>query len=398
MTTPFDSTLRSLERQGRVGLGIAPTLVLLAAWCAWMIGARVDEYTTSRRARLEVSSAVSRAAASEGGRVVAIHAELGQLVSASDLLAELDDSAARARLDLERAELAAVVVRSAALHAQADTERARQRVRAKVDALASKRASLGVDRAAVAATHEGEVARIAVELEGQMLASRVEALQADRQLRESQIALSGASAELERLRAEQEYESATGRAKLEQLSQRVAELDAEAVVRRTRIAAAEAEIERRRVRAPIAGRLGSVAAIQVGDVVSAGDVIATVVPNAEVRVIAELPPERAIGRVVAGQSARVRLDGFSWLQYGTLEAAVEHVASEPHAGGIRVELVLAERPGSEVPIQHGLTGAVDIRTGRSAPWELVARHLGAKLVPVERAESGPTAARSEARP
>jgi multidrug resistance efflux pump len=384
MSARFESTLRSLERQGQLGFGLTPVFCLLGAWGAWMLGANVDEYTTSSRARLEVSTAVSRAAVTEGGRLIALHVALGRRVSAGDLLAELDDSLARAQLATERAELGTLDARSAALHAQMDSERTRRRLRARVDEMTRKRASLGVEQAVVAAHHDGEVARIAIGLEQQMLTSRVDALRADKNVRESQIAVDGASAELERLHAEQEYEDGSIVALLESLTQKLAELDAESLVRRTRIAAAEAEIERRRVRAPIGGRLGTVASLQIGDVVRSGDVIASIVPNDEVRVIAELAPEQALGRVAAGQTARVRLDGFSWLQYGSLEATVEHTALEPQGGSIRVELVLAHPKGSAVPVQHGLTGAVDIRTGRSAPWQLLARNIGAALVPAPR--------------
>jgi membrane fusion protein (multidrug efflux system) len=127
-------------------------------------------------------------------------------------------------------------------------------------------------------------------------------------------------------------------------------------------------------------------------VVEPGDVIASIVPRDPLRVIAELSPARALGRVAPGQSARVRLDGFSWLQYGTLEATVEHIALEPIAGSIRVELALA-RPGAvRVPLQHGLTGSVDIRTGKAAPWQLLARSIGAALMPEREIEPSRTRA------
>jgi multidrug efflux pump subunit AcrA (membrane-fusion protein) len=169
MSARFESTLRSLDRQGQLGFGLTPVLGLLAAWGAWMLGANVDEYTTSSRARLEVSTAVSRAAVTEGGRVVALHVALGRRVSAGDLLAELegdllaelDDSMARAKLATERAELGTLGARSAALHAQMDSERTRRGLRARVDEMAKKRASLGVEQAVVAAHHDGELARIA---------------------------------------------------------------------------------------------------------------------------------------------------------------------------------------------------------------------------------------------
>ena len=38
MSTRFESTLRSLEREGQVGFGLMPVLGLIGAWGAWLVG------------------------------------------------------------------------------------------------------------------------------------------------------------------------------------------------------------------------------------------------------------------------------------------------------------------------------------------------------------------------
>ncbi len=130
----------------------------------------------------------------------------------------------------------------------------------------------------------------------------------------------------------------------------------------------------------MSGRLGNIASLQVGDVVKAGDVLATVVPDEDVHIVAEFAPADAVGRILPGQPARVRLNGFSWLEFGMLEAQVRHVASEPRDGTIRVELLIGARRLARVPVQHGLPGSVDVRIDRATPWSLLLRSVGGKLL------------------
>ena len=55
------------------------------------------------------------------------------------------------------------------------------------------------------------------------------------------------------------------------------------------------EIEKRRIRAPVAGRLGEVAYLQIGAVVREGDQLGAVVTSGTLKVIADFPPLRAPG-------------------------------------------------------------------------------------------------------
>jgi membrane fusion protein (multidrug efflux system) len=72
----------------------------------------------------------------------------------------------------------------------------------------------------------------------------------------------------------------------------------------------------------------------------------------------------------------MRLDGFPWAQYGSVEAKVVRVAGEIRDNALRVELVLQASPGSNAYVQHGLSGTVEIGTERLAPAVLVLRAAG----------------------
>lgn len=116
----------------------------------------------------------------------------------------------------------------------------------------------------------------------------------------------------------------------------------------------ELRVDQHRIRAPVSGRLGDIAPIQVGLVLRAGDTIARVVPEATLRAVAEFPAARAVGRVRAGQPARLRLHGFPWTQWGVLRARVVSVANEARDARVRVELSLVPDPSVAIPVQHGL--------------------------------------------
>jgi multidrug resistance efflux pump len=139
------------------------------------------------------------------------------------------------------------------------------------------------------------------------------------------------------------------------------------------------EIERRRIRAPMAGRLGEVAGLHIGTVVGEGDRLAAVVPHGDLQVVADFQPPSALGRIRPGQPARLRLEGFPWMQYGSLAATVKRVASEMRNGHIRVELSLDPDRASPIPLQHGLPGTVEVQVERLAPATLVLRAAGKLL-------------------
>jgi membrane fusion protein (multidrug efflux system) len=92
--------------------------------------------------------------------------------------------------------------------------------------------------------------------------------------------------------------------------------------------------------------------------------------------VAEFLPASAMGRIRPGQTARLRLEGFPWAQYGRLAGTVSSVGSEIRGGRVRVELAVRPNPASPIPLQHGLPGAVEVEVERLAPVSLVLRAAG----------------------
>ena len=310
------------------------------------------------------------------------------MVSGGQVLFELESEDARLELEIARVRIPALEDGREALLREIAAEEGR--IEALGAASAAERAELDamIRRAlAVAATARDEADRLSrLQAEGLVsdahrlrlvnLAageeSQCEALQHQSERRAIELAdrkreLHSLVEELAVDRAEIEGELATTRATIERLEQVLAE---------------------RLIRAPIAGRVAALSARRRGDVVQAGEELAVVLPEGELRIVADFPVAQTAGRVAVGQAARMRLDGFPWAQHGSLAARVTALADEPVGDALRVELAPVDPETFDVRLRHGMTGGVEVFVEVASPLELVLRAVGRRLEPArERAGS-----------
>lgn len=379
MAAPFPRTLAALRAdRGRGTLAAyGCALLLLGSWLVWSLAADVAVYRSSVRARVEVSPAPTRVAAPVGGRVVAAQLVVGARVAAGDVLVELDTSAetiaatrARARVTALEPQLESVA-RELAAEDDARTHGGAAELDAEREVLARQRA------AEVELSYgEQELARER-ELVQSGASTPAQRERAEAAVARQRAALESTRHEAEALGASHRERGDSRRARREQLDREQQELASDLGAARAEAERLALEVERHIIRAPVAGTLGDVAALRPGAVVQAGDVVATVVPEGRLQVVADYGAV-ALGRLAVGQRARLRLDGFPWTRYGTLAARVARVGSELRDGTIRVELELTEARAS-LPIQHGMTGTVDVEVERASPAALVLRAIGEGL-------------------
>jgi multidrug resistance efflux pump len=386
MASSFSRTLRSIraDRPARHVLAIGVALLLVAAWLSWATLARVAVYEATPAARLEVQQASHPVQAPVAGRVVTIAMPLGSEVKVGDVLCELDGDAqrlelgqAKARLNALEPELAAARNELAA-HGQASVDDGQG-----VDAtVAEARAKL--DQAKVAETLAREQAARAERMRKEGLTSEAEIEKARSEVAQKNAATQAAQMAVNRSGASGRADLSDRRARREGVARSIAVLEGEKLTTKALIERLEHQVALRVVRATVSGRLAEVAAVTVGSVVREGDRLGAIVPAGELRIIAEFPPSRSLGRIQVGQRARLRLDGFPWAQHGTIPATVSHAASEVRDGRVRVELAVLPNDSS-VPLQHGLPGTLEVEVERVAPLALVLRAAG-KLVDGSRSE------------
>ncbi len=377
--TSFPRTMRAIDADGMSPALLAIILVagLGGVWVSWLVMARVPVYQLSQTARLEVER-VHPVAATTVGRVTRSALVLGQQVKEGDVLLEVDadrewlaTAGERTRLESLGGEVTEIGREIAQeLQAIEDTRRAADAAVAEAD-----QRVLVADAAAQLAEDKLRRAN-ALGADGLLSTADLESARADHQTRTAELA--AARAVIGKLRAEQVAGERDRRGRLASLLRARVNLEGLRAAAVSTVALSEREAERRRIRAPVSGRLGEVNPVQIGAVIREGDRLASIVPDGNVRVVADFAPP-ALGKLRPGQRGRLRLDGFPWTQYGYVTATVRSVASETRERLVRVELDVQRDERSQIPLEHGMPGAAEIEVERVAPLGLLLRALGHAL-------------------
>lgn len=374
MPVSFARTLRSLE-QDRPRRVLWLLVFVVALWAAWMLVAQIPVYETTRQARIEVSRAAYPLASLVDGRVASSLLHLGDHVESGQTVVQLDSSSAELAKSAGLAKISALEGRRTAIDREIAAERetleslrlAREKGASELDAQ--------VARADIVLKHAAEEASRTRQLVERKAASESELQQAESKVAEYTALLTESKATLQRTQLDRLTAQSECNTRIVRLQRTANEIEGELRIEQADIARHEQEIKDRRIVAPVSGRLDEVGPLRTGSVVTAAQKLAVVIPPGKPQVVAGFPVV-VVGRIQAGQSARLRLDGFPWTQYGTVPAVVTEVGTEPVNGMIRVELTLQPDPSSGVPIEHGLTGSVEIEVERSSPAVLVLRAAG----------------------
>ncbi len=158
---------------------------------------------------------------------------------------------------------------------------------------------------------------------------------------------------------------------------------------------AKVRIDRMTMHAPVDGVVQSLAVTTIGQVVTTGQELLSIVPSDAPPQILAYVTNDDIGFVTPGDSAVVKIDSFPFTRYGTIEAKVDEIArdaipadtanqrlTDPTKGDNR-QLTPTARPttdlvfearltpsshaieinGREVPLSPGMTVTVEIKTG-----------------------------------
>ena len=376
MAIIFSQTTRSLDAdRSRRSLIFPALVILISMWLAWMWFGRISVYVVTDRARLEVNISAHPVASQVAGRVIETNLSLGREVAAGVVLVLLEAELERLEIEEKQAELTASTERRTSLLLEIASEReamaaqlkAREGAKAEAQALVveSEARSRFMDYQAASSSALRKKNVISEEV---YLKDRAEA--EAQQAHTKSMILALRRGENDRLVQESER-----RSNLAKLERQRSDCDGEALIIQAKIRKLQHEIDLRSIRAPVAGKVGEASEVRPGSVVRAEEKLGMVIPAGEPRVVAHFPVG-ASGRIVRGQPARIRLEGFSWMQYGSLRASVAEVGSEPNAGRIRVELSLLNPTGSKIPLEHGLPGTVEIEVEQVSPLLLLLRASG----------------------
>jgi len=381
MGIAFSRTTRALHADhGRASvLALRAALVLLALWAAWFALARVTVYEVSRSAHIEVSSSSRDIATLQGGKLVASGLFVGRRVRAGEVLAEMDAQQQKLRLAEAEARLSGYPARVAALR--------REQAMMQVAQSGSQRAGSAELSAARDRTREAqanaEFGRSMAQRQQDDSASGgsspADAERAETDSRKASAARDVSRHEELRIAGSASVSGAEHAADAARISADLASVTSDQAATGQLVAQLRYELEQRLIRAPVDGIIGAVAPLKLGEVLGSGSRLATIVPDGDLHIVAAFDPATGLGRLASGQDARLRLDGFSWAQYGDFPARVERVAAETSGNVLRVELRMPRRRDEDLPLRHGMTGQVEVAIDRVSPAILLLRSIGLAL-------------------
>lgn len=382
--------MRALDDDGfrRPGWALAIVALVAGGWIAWFLLSRVTVYEVSENARLEVDRAVYPVEAQVDGRILASHLEIGRQVHEGDVLLEMDSRAQRLKLEEEQARLETLLP-------QLDTLRSELEARKK--ALEAQQVASGAELSEARAKQQEAQAALAYATEEQTrlkpladkeVISKLDFIRVQTERQKRQATVSALRQDADRLKSERLNRQSLGEAEVARLERDLASVEGQITTSKARIATLTHDLDQFVLRAPASGQVGEVARLQPGSEVRRGDRVAVLIPPGQLRVVADFPPSQSLGRIHPGQSARMRLQGFPWTEYGALKATVSTLASEARDGKVRVECQLLPDGSSSIPRQHGLPGTLEVAVDKVSPAVLILRAAGRRLG----APAGPTQA------
>lgn len=354
-------------------------VTILGVWIAWVVMARVSVYEISDSGRIEVATSLYPIAAQTGGKVMTTYLTVGREVEAGDMLIEFEAEDERLRLAEARTQISALAPQLGALRGEVAAEEAarKEQLKAARIAIDQARSQLEESKASVQLA-EDEAARIA-RLQAQGIVSEVDLSRAQIEVRKRQAAAEATRLQIDKLQADLQNRDSDSQVRIERLKREIASVEGQVTTATATSGRLAYDIEKRALKAPVSGRIGEAVDLRPGALVNASDKVGVIIPRGELKAIAYFRPSSALGRIQPGQPARLRLEGFSWTQYGVIRATVTTVASEPRDGRIRVDLALDRDPSSAIPFQHGLPAMVEVEVARISPATLLLRAVGERV-------------------
>jgi multidrug efflux pump subunit AcrA (membrane-fusion protein) len=124
------------------------------------------------------------------------------------------------------------------------------------------------------------------------------------------------------------------------------------------------------IKSPVKGRITFTSYWNINQVIKAGEILATVIPDDPSRIIARANvPVSGLGKVKTGQEVNIKLSGFPYMEYGVLKGRISTLSLVPAGEYYIAEIDLINGLRSTYGINLGfineMTGTADIITDNS---------------------------------
>lgn len=142
----------------------------------------------------------------------------------------------------------------------------------------------------------------------------------------------------------------------------------------------ENTIDKLTVKSPVSGEIAALNYNTAGQSVGAGARVAVIVPDDVRPIVIVTVPNKDVGDIKEGISARVKVDAYPFREYGTVKATVTRVFpmadKDEFAVRLRLETNFITAKGKKIPLEPGLTVQVDLLTERKRILELLYKNMG----------------------
>ncbi len=361
-------------------IAIATALVGLIVWSQW---AELDQVTRAP-GKVVPFARVQIVQSEEGGAISAIHVREGDLVTAGELLVELDTVKLTASVEEARAKVAAMESRMSRIDAELFDKPLHfpESLNGYPEFTTNQRQLFARRQAA--------------------LASELRSLRAMADLQQQELGLNqplvdtGDVARSEIIRMQRAIVETEGRISniqsnyIRDLQTEFAETEEELVASRQILAQREDSLRAASLTAPTDGIVKNVRLTTLGGVLRPGDEVLQIVPTGERLIVEAQVPPRDIAFVQTGQRARVNFDAFDSAVYGSGDGEVVFISpdtlSEQREDGsanvyyrvnleVETDTMRPKRDSNVIDLQPGMTATAEILTGETTVWRYLTKPI-----------------------
>lgn len=377
MAIAFDRSLRALraERQfGFIGL-ILFLIFFLGIWFAWLVTARVPLMLSTPFAKIESSTSIVSLTSPITGTIKSISLKLGQSVKKGQVIAVLRSDKLQLRLKEEKAQIRAFSSRLGIIRQQIRQKRQGLRHYGIISRKARKEVEMRHQRVKLEIQDARQRRQQMQRLSSKGYIAREKLNRVRLEIKKLKIQTQELLEQVGRIRWEYKIKEDEQRGRIIGHQRSVRDLQGSIAVRKIALQRLRLEIKQHQIHVVKDGKISSLIPIQRGAVVGKGQLLGTLLPKGSLHVVAQFSVAKGMGKVREGQLGRLRLHAFPWMQYGALQVRVKKVATVSHQKMLRIELALI-RSNPRIPMQHGLTGIIEIETEKISPFNLLLRFVG----------------------